>query len=66
MSDPREPDQDELRDAWETKRKRNQWCKCGYPDLPGSCQGPANCPMCQEDDGPEPIDNKSALLIGGV
>lgn len=24
-------------------------CKCGYPDIPGQCPGPANCPMAQED-----------------
>lgn len=31
---------------------------------PGSCPGPSNCPMCQEDD--EPLGNESALLVGGV
>lgn len=51
MSDRYEPDEDEKRDAWEAKRKRNRGCKCGYPDMPGSCPGPANCPMCQEDEG---------------
>lgn len=66
MSGRYEPDEDEKRDAWEAKQRRGQGCKCGYPDWPGSCPGPANCPMCQEDDGPEPLGNESALLIGGV
>lgn len=66
MSDRYEPDEDEKRDAWESKRKRNrnQGCACGYPDLPGSCPGAANCPMCQDDF--EPLGNESALLVGGV
>ena len=25
-------------------------CRCGYPDLPGFCPGPSNCPMCESDD----------------
>lgn len=25
-------------------------CQCGYPDWPGSCPGPANCPLCQTSD----------------
>ena len=44
-----EPDEDEKHDAWESKRRRNQGCKCGYPDMPGQCPGPANCPMAGED-----------------
>jgi hypothetical protein len=52
MTDPDEdgrriPDYDELADAYE-ERQRRRWgsgCLCGYPDLPGRCPGPANCPM---------------------
>ncbi len=22
-------------------------CQCGYPDMPGRCPGPHNCPMAQ-------------------
>lgn len=43
----REPDYDELRDAAD-ERRRMRWsrgCLCGYPDMPGSCPGPATCPM---------------------
>ena len=45
------PDHDELRDAWHEKRRRRLsiGCLCGYPDLPGQCPGPANCPMHGED-----------------
>jgi hypothetical protein len=48
----REYDADELRDAWLERRaraRRNGPCRCGN-DLPGTCPGPANCPMCQEED----------------
>lgn len=24
-------------------------CQCGYPDWPGTCPGPANCPCCETD-----------------
>ena len=53
MSDPREPDEDEKRDAAEErKRRRGIWgCKCGaYRDMPGYCPGPRNCPMVGVDD----------------
>jgi hypothetical protein len=28
---------------------RRYACQCGG-DMPGRCPGPANCPMCQEDE----------------
>ncbi|HQT89107.1 MAG TPA: hypothetical protein PK677_11220 [Acidiphilium sp.] len=31
------------------RRKRDVWCKCGNPDLPGSCPGWRSCPMHGED-----------------
>jgi len=45
------PDYDELEDAWQEKRARRLsfGCLCGYPDLPGQCPGPRNCPMHGED-----------------
>lgn len=41
------PDYDELQDAYEEKhRKRLDYgCLCGWPDMPGRCPGPRNCPM---------------------
>lgn len=48
----REPDPDELYDAWLERRRRNRIygpCRCGK-DLPGTCPGPANCPMCEEEE----------------
>ena len=52
MSDPREPDQDELRDAAEERKRRASiWgCKCGDKNMPGYCPGPRNCPMVGVDD----------------
>lgn len=29
--------------------RRDVWCKCGGPDLPGSCPGWRSCPMHGED-----------------
>ncbi len=29
---------------------RGKDCKCGYPDMPGFCPGPRNCPMAQPDE----------------
>lgn len=45
------PDHDEIRDAHEDRRARSlsQGCLCGYPDLPGQCPGPRNCPMHGQD-----------------
>jgi hypothetical protein len=41
------PDYDELRDAYDEKRRRRltTGCLCGWPDWPGQCPGPANCPV---------------------
>lgn len=47
----REIDEDERREDIDAKRAR--WrrfsCLCGYPDWPGQCPGPANCPVHGED-----------------
>lgn len=47
----RVPDHDELEDAWEAKRAKRRYtgCLCGYPDWPGQCPGPQNCPVHGED-----------------
>lgn len=45
----REPDDDERREAFEARRARRNHCLCGNPDWPGSCPGPANCPVHGED-----------------
>ena len=60
-----EPDEDEKRDAWEAKRSRNRnhGCKCGYPDMPGQCPGPANCPMVEKDEPELLYPNASALSL---
>jgi hypothetical protein len=39
-----EPDEDERREAYEARRARHT-CRCGYPDMPGSCPGWQFCPM---------------------
>jgi len=33
--------------------KREPYCKCGYPDMPGYCPGWRNCPMCAVDEQEE-------------
>ena len=43
-------DYDLQKEVWELKQKKNKHCQCGYPDWPGSCPGPDNCPLCEEDD----------------
>jgi hypothetical protein len=40
-------------EACEARRRRDERCRCGNPDLPGRCPGPAFCPMCQIDEGDE-------------
>lgn len=42
------PDHDELEEAGE-QRRNSVWCKCGYPDWPGSCPGWRNCPVHGEE-----------------
>lgn len=46
-----EPDDDERREAYFARRFRRKYltCLCGYPDWPGQCPGPANCPVHGED-----------------
>ena len=41
------PDYDERRDAADERRRLQNiyHCLCGNPDIPGSCPGPAACPM---------------------
>ena len=47
------PDREELQDAWEDKQNRlfgyRRPCLCGWPDWPGQCPGPENCPVHGED-----------------
>jgi hypothetical protein len=46
----REPDADERREAYEARQaRRRNTCLCGYPDWPGQCPGPANCPVHGQD-----------------
>jgi hypothetical protein len=50
--DPENVDWDLLHEAKMERRQRVRLfgpCQCG-DDMPGSCPGPANCPMCQEDE----------------
>lgn len=51
----REIDEDERRDAIDHARawRRATTCRCGYPDWPGSCPGPAACPVYGEGDEDE-------------
>jgi hypothetical protein len=45
-----EPDEDERRETMRQRRsRRTHACFCGYPDWPGQCPGPANCPVHGED-----------------
>ena len=40
------PDYDELQEAADLRRRiRPSRCLCGYPDWPGQCPRPANCPV---------------------
>ncbi len=41
---------DDMADEWaDRKARRGQGCQCAG-DMPGSCPGPASCPMCQPAD----------------
>jgi len=44
-------DEDLRREAIEERRRllRSRGCLCAWPDWPGSCPGPANCPVHGED-----------------
>jgi len=43
----------DMAEAADDRRDREWWrkdaCQC-RGDMPGRCPGPANCPMCQDDD----------------
>lgn len=47
-ADAREDERREAR-ADELHRRRGTACQCGG-DMPGTCPGPANCPMCESFD----------------
>jgi len=55
--------QDELRheyaeDEYEARRARNAHrCQCSGEDWPGSCPGPANCPLADHDDDEDAEDD---------
>lgn len=50
MSFEREIDEDDRREAIDARRaRRRTGCLCGYPDWPGQCPGPANCPVHGEN-----------------
>lgn len=54
----REIDEDERRDAIDARRaRRRTGCLCGYPDWPGQCPGPANCPVHGEKLSNQESDN---------
>lgn len=45
-----EVDEDDRREAIDQRRaRRRAGCLCGYPDWPGHCPGPENCPVHGED-----------------
>lgn len=42
---------DDARNAADERAERERGrCRCGSPDWPGACLGPANCRCCQDDD----------------
>lgn len=46
----REIDEDLRRETIDQRRAlARQRCQCD-DDMPGRCPGPANCPLCQDDD----------------
>lgn len=66
--DADERDPDLVREAWEERRARNAHrCQCQYyGDMPGRCPGPANCPMCDQDepeDEPAPTCSRCAAPL---
>ena len=47
-------DMDIAEEAYFARQERNaNRCQCGYPDWPGTCPGPANCPCCRDDEDNE-------------
>lgn len=49
-------DEDLRRESIDQRRRnrRLRGCLCGYPDWPGQCPGPANCPVHGEFDDEDP------------
>lgn len=47
----REIDEDDRREAMRERfaARRRSSCLCGYPDWPGQCPGPRNCPVHGEN-----------------
>lgn len=45
-------DDDKMLDALDALDALEQWRKirCHCPDMPGTCPGPSNCPMMEEDE----------------
>lgn len=39
--------------AYELAERNRNRCQCGYPDWPGQCPGPANCPCAQSSNDDE-------------
>jgi hypothetical protein len=44
---------DEYREEMMEERAKRRGCLCGYPDWPGQCPGPENCPVHGEFDTDE-------------
>jgi len=46
-------DEDLRREAIDERRRQRRLhgCLCGWPDWPGACPGPANCPVHGQDVG---------------
>lgn len=42
-------------EIWKERRRRTH-CRCGNPDWPGRCPGPAFCPCCETDEDKEAPD----------
>jgi len=58
---PREITTDDLADEWADKQaQRAGNCRC-HGEMPGSCPGPHNCPMCIND-AAEGIANEQARV----
>ena len=49
----REIDLEDLAEAIRERRRNSNRCKCGYPDWPGQCPGPAFCTVHGENEETE-------------
>ena len=50
----REIDEDLRREAIDERRRYIAATRCHCPgDMPGTCPGPASCPMCDDEEQPE-------------